>query len=132
MAMPTTWSAKSVVESGTNPVRGESVPARGDSSAQPIPKVPDHGLVRVIGFGSRGEEWVARNVMGTPRSEAARPGRPSLNECLRIGLAGRRFESLEVLAKPVAIRPPVDSFTRRPIWGWSARACPGGVFFWLL
>lgn len=32
------------------------------------PPVPDHELLRVIGRGSYGEVWQARNVMGTPRA----------------------------------------------------------------
>ena len=32
------------------------------------PLVPDHELLRVIGRGSYGEVWHARNVMGTPRA----------------------------------------------------------------
>jgi serine/threonine protein kinase/WD40 repeat protein len=32
------------------------------------PKIPDHLLIRVIGRGSYGEVWLARNVMGTPRA----------------------------------------------------------------
>src|SRR6186997_2010890 len=30
--------------------------------------IPDHTLLRVIGRGSYGEVWEARNVMGTPRA----------------------------------------------------------------
>lgn len=33
-----------------------------------VPVVPDHELLRVIGRGSYGEVWQARNVMGTPRA----------------------------------------------------------------
>src|SRR6187431_1922119 len=33
-----------------------------------IVPVPDHTLQRVIGRGSYGEVWEARNVMGTPRA----------------------------------------------------------------
>jgi WD40 repeat protein len=32
------------------------------------PQIPDHTLQRVIGRGSYGEVWEARNVMGTPRA----------------------------------------------------------------
>lgn len=32
------------------------------------PAIPDHTLLRVIGRGSYGEVWEARNVMGTPRA----------------------------------------------------------------
>ena len=32
------------------------------------PQVPDHHLLRVIGSGSYGEVWLARNVLGTARA----------------------------------------------------------------
>jgi WD40 repeat protein len=50
--------------------------------ARPPVRIPDHTLLRVIGRGSYGEVWEARNVMGTPRAvkivrrddfESARP-----------------------------------------------------------
>jgi hypothetical protein len=31
-------------------------------------KIPDHELLRVIGRGSYGEVWLARNIMGTYRA----------------------------------------------------------------
>ncbi|RYD36176.1 MAG: hypothetical protein EOP86_06685 [Verrucomicrobiaceae bacterium] len=41
-----------------------------DAGFEPVslPVVPDHELLRVIGRGSYGEVWLARNVMGTPRA----------------------------------------------------------------
>lgn len=35
---------------------------------RPPARIPDHTLLRVIGRGSYGEVWEARNVMGTPRA----------------------------------------------------------------
>lgn len=43
-----------------------SPPAAADQ--RPPVSVPDHQLLRVIGRGSYGEVWEARNVMGTPRA----------------------------------------------------------------
>jgi len=54
---------------------------RHDGDRPPL-RIPDHTLLRVIGRGSYGEVWEARNVMGTPRAvkivrrddfESARP-----------------------------------------------------------
>jgi serine/threonine protein kinase len=36
--------------------------------AESAPRVPDHELLRPIGFGSYGEVWLARSVMGTYRA----------------------------------------------------------------
>ena len=35
---------------------------------QPVPRVPDHELIRCIGRGSYGEVWLARNTLGTMRA----------------------------------------------------------------
>lgn len=40
----------------------------GSGDLRPPPAIPDHTLLRVIGRGSYGEVWEARNVMGTPRA----------------------------------------------------------------
>ena len=32
------------------------------------PRIPDHELIRLIGLGSYGEVWLARNIMGTYRA----------------------------------------------------------------
>jgi eukaryotic-like serine/threonine-protein kinase len=48
-----------------NPAREE--PAAAASPAVP-PVVPDHELIRVIGGGSSGEVWLARNILGTYRA----------------------------------------------------------------
>ena len=37
-------------------------------SATPPPSIPDHELLRVVGRGSYGEVWLARNVMGVLRA----------------------------------------------------------------
>jgi len=36
----------------------------GSQSAQPPPDIPDHQMLRLIGSGSYGQVWLARNVMG--------------------------------------------------------------------
>src|SRR6188508_1286864 len=38
------------------------------SAAATAVEIPDHTLLRVIGRGSYGEVWLARNVMGTHRA----------------------------------------------------------------
>ena len=43
-------------------------PARDESAVAIPPTVPDHELIRVIGRGSGGEVWLARNVLGTYRA----------------------------------------------------------------
>jgi len=48
-----------------NPAR--EVSAAADPLAVP-PVVPDHELIRVIGGGSSGEVWLARNILGTYRA----------------------------------------------------------------
>ena len=40
----------------------------GAQPAPPVPRVPDHELLRPIGGGSYGEVWLARSVMGTYRA----------------------------------------------------------------
>ncbi len=40
----------------------------GTAASGPLPVVPDHELLRVIGAGSGGEVWLARNVLGTYRA----------------------------------------------------------------
>ena len=36
----------------------------GSQPPQPPPDIPDHQLLRLIGSGSYGQVWLARNVMG--------------------------------------------------------------------
>lgn len=55
-----------------NPGREEPALAAGPSAP---PAVPDHELVRVIGSGSGGEVWLARNVFGTYRAVKIVPER---------------------------------------------------------
>src|SRR5258706_7136343 len=55
--------------SGTHTVMPND-PSAGPSSVTPnppAPQIPDHELLRVIGEGSYGEVWLARNVMGSYR-----------------------------------------------------------------
>src|SRR5262249_11390371 len=40
----------------------------GTECAFPIPAVPDHELIRIIGSGSYGDVWLARNIMGASRA----------------------------------------------------------------
>jgi WD40 repeat protein/serine/threonine protein kinase len=40
----------------------------GATREHPVPQIPDHELLRVIGEGSYGEVWLARNIMGTYRA----------------------------------------------------------------
>src|SRR5262245_20869553 len=45
------------------------VPAgKDDRAILPVPRVPDHELLRPIGSGSYGEVWLARSVIGTYRA----------------------------------------------------------------
>src|SRR5947207_1449069 len=37
-------------------------------SIDPVPRIPDHQLLRGIGKGSHGEVWLARNLMGVYRA----------------------------------------------------------------
>ena len=46
----------------------EKRPGFPPAPAHPPPQVPDHQLLRIIGQGSYGEVWLARNVMGTYRA----------------------------------------------------------------
>jgi hypothetical protein len=40
-----------------------------DMNQSPVtPIIPDHELLRLIGRGSYGEVWLARNIMGTQRA----------------------------------------------------------------
>jgi len=43
-------------------------PACGETAVAVAPAVPDHELIRVIGSGSGGEVWLARNVLGMCRA----------------------------------------------------------------
>src|SRR5690242_16294024 len=57
------WPA--VMTDPPNPAWAEPVPV----APNPVSiAVPDHELIRVIGSGSGGEVWLARNVLGTHRA----------------------------------------------------------------
>jgi hypothetical protein len=45
-----------------------SHPAGEKTAATAPPVVPDHELIRIIGGGSGGEVWLARNVLGMCRA----------------------------------------------------------------
>jgi tetratricopeptide (TPR) repeat protein len=45
-----------------------SVPAGHPTSPHPSPRIPDHELLKIIGRGSYGEVWLARNIMGAFRA----------------------------------------------------------------
>ena len=78
-------------------------------------KVPDHTLLRVIGRGSYGEVWEARNVMGTPRAvktvrrddfDSARPFDREFEGIQRYGQAMVPMdEALCLLAIDISGRP---------------------------
>ncbi len=47
----------------------DSIPAAGTRRAElPPPAIPDHELLRLIGWGSYGEVWLARNALGSYRA----------------------------------------------------------------
>src|ERR1051326_3830344 len=56
--------------------RGAGTPATGrvqqslaePSASQPAASVPDHELIRLIGRGSYGQVWLAKNAVGTLRA----------------------------------------------------------------
>jgi hypothetical protein len=49
--------------------RGDEASTSGSSpKALPVPVIPDHELVRLIGKGSYGDVWLARNTLGTYRA----------------------------------------------------------------
>ena len=51
------------------PSRGPILAGSKAASGQAVrPRVPDHELLRVVGRGSYGEVWLARNVMGSYRA----------------------------------------------------------------
>ncbi len=70
-----------------------------------LPAIPDHTLLSVIGRGSYGEVWLARNVMGTLRAvkvvrrDAFDSDRPYLREFegirrCELALLGRQLKLL--------------------------------------
>ncbi len=52
----------------TEPFNPAGQPPAAPSQADPPPVVPDHELIRLIGNGSSGQVWLARNVLGTYRA----------------------------------------------------------------
>jgi serine/threonine protein kinase len=61
----------------TTPPDPTESPTVEPSAAGPPPVVPDHELLRLIGRGSGGQVWLARNTLGTCRAVKIMPERPS-------------------------------------------------------
>jgi serine/threonine protein kinase len=58
-------------------------------AAGPPPIVPDHELIRLIGSGSSGQVWLARNTLGTYRAVKIVPERQSKQGC-----AAKEFDGI--------------------------------------
>ncbi|MEO8428738.1 MAG: hypothetical protein ABI651_16690 [Verrucomicrobiota bacterium] len=56
----------SAAETPGNPLPGHSPPQQ--TPLRPPPRVPDHEILHIIGRGSYGEVWLARNIMGESRA----------------------------------------------------------------
>ena len=64
----------------------DRTPESGTAESEPPPAVPEHQLLRLIGGGSSGQVWLARNALGAYRAvkivrqNAFQPGQPFTHE----------------------------------------------------
>ena len=73
-------------------------PTEPPSAAGPPPVVPDHELLRLIGSGSSGQVWLARNTLGTYRAVKIVPERQSGPGCAEKEFTGiLKFEPVSRL-----------------------------------
>jgi len=73
----------------TTPLHPNEPPSAGPAAAGPPPAVPDHELLRLIGSGSSGQVWLAKNTLGTCRAVKIVPQRPT-----RQGTAAHEFNGI--------------------------------------
>jgi serine/threonine protein kinase len=73
----------------TMPSNPSEPPSARPAAAGPPPVVPDHKLIRLIGSGSGGQVWLAKNALGTCRAVKIVPERQS-----RRGVSASEFEGI--------------------------------------
>jgi len=73
----------------TMPSNPSEPPSARPAAAGPPPVVPDHKLIRLIGSGSGGHVWLAKNALGTCRAVKIVPERQS-----RRSVSGSEFEGI--------------------------------------